>query len=295
MGISRTVHLIDASPYIFRAYFALPESITDRSGEPAQATWGFGAFLLQYVEEQEPTHLGVAFDESLSTSFRNELYPAYKAQRELPPEDLAAQLRDCRELAAGLGAATFVDPRYEADDLIGTLTHQLLRLGHRVVVVSPDKDLTQLVNRRVEMHDVARGRRFDAAGVHATFGVRPEQIPDFLGLAGDAVDNIPGVAGIGNKTAAALLAVFDDLESIYVDVGRVAGLPLRGAASVCEKLRRDRDRAFLSRELATIARDAPCRARLREMRLTGPDADRLQPLLERLGFESLQERIRRVL
>jgi 5'-3' exonuclease len=295
MGTARTIHLIDASPYIFRAYFALPESITDAAGGPAQATWGFGAFLLQYVEEQQPTHLGVAFDESLSTSFRNEIYPDYKAQRELPPEALEAQLHDCRELAAAFGAATYVDPRYEADDLIGTLTHQLLRAGHRVVVVSPDKDLTQLVTRRVEMHDVARGRRYDAAGVHAAFGVRPEQIPDYLGLAGDAVDNIPGVAGIGVKTAAALLAAFDDLESLYADVDLVAGLSLRGAASVCEKLRRDRDRAFLSRELATIARDAPCRARLREMRLTGPDDERLAPLLERLGFESLGERVRRTL
>lgn len=289
MGASRTVHLIDASPYIFRAYFALPESITDTSGEPAQATFGFGSFLLKYIEEQRPTHLGVAFDESLSTSFRNEIYPDYKAQRELPEQELEAQLHDCRELAAALGAATYSDQRYEADDLIGTLTHQLLRRGHRVIVVSPDKDLAQLVTPRVEMHDIARDRRYNPRRVKQTFGVHPRQIADFLGLAGDAVDNIPGVRGIGNKTAVALLAVFDDIEAIYDDIGRVAELPLRGAASIAEKLRRDR--AFLSRELATIARDAPCRADLREMRLTGPDNARLDPLLQRLGFEGLAKRI----
>jgi 5'-3' exonuclease len=295
MANTRTVHLIDASAYIFRAYFALPESITDAAGAPAQATWGFGAFLLQYVEEQQPTHLGVAFDESLTTSFRNEIYPAYKAQRELPPAELKAQLDDCRELAGALGMATFVDPRYEADDLIATLCHQLLRARHRVIVVSPDKDLTQLVGPRVEMHDAARGRRYDPELVFETFGVRPGQIRDFLGLAGDSVDNIPGVAGIGAKTAVALLSAFDDLDAIYANIDQVPDLPLRGAASVCEKLIRDRDRAFLSRELATVARDAPCTARLKELRLGGPDRARLDPLLARLGFESLEKRIRETL
>jgi 5'-3' exonuclease len=291
MATRRTIHLIDACPYVFRAWFALPEGIVDADGEPAQATYGFATFLLRYLEEQRPTHLGVAFDESLTTSFRNELYPDYKANRELPPAGLERQLRDCRELARGLGAATYVDPRYEADDLIGTLTTQLARRGHRVVIVSPDKDLAQLVRPRVVMHDIFRGVRYDTRGVRNGFGVRPERIPDLLGLAGDAVDNIPGVAGVGLKTARALLEMFDDLEDLYARLEEVTELPLRGARSVAERLSRQREQAFLSRRLATIARDAPHRARLRELRVVRRDRAGLEALLSRLAFDRLRERI----
>lgn len=293
MAPVRTVHLVDASPYVFRAYFSLPSSMTDGAGQPVNAAYGFAGFLLRYVDEEAPTHLAVAFDESLTTSFRNELYPPYKAQRELPPPELEAQLDACQELARALGAATYVDERYEADDLIATLCHRLSQRGHRCVIVSSDKDLSQLVNASVELYDFARSQRFGPAEVVAKFGVRPEQMADYLGLAGDSVDNIPGVAGVGAKTAAALLGAFEDLEELYADLDRVAELPVRGAKGLGAKLEAGREIAFLSRELATVARDAPAPGGLRELAFRGADPALVDPLFERLGFARIRDRITR--
>ena len=123
------LHLVDASPYLFRAYFALPESIVDARGRPANAVRGFAAFLLGYHERHRPTHIGVAFDQSLTTSFRNELFPAYKADRGLPPPELEAQIDGCRRVARALGAVEWADRRYEADDLIAAACHHLVRAG----------------------------------------------------------------------------------------------------------------------------------------------------------------------
>lgn len=280
------VHLIDASPYIFRAYFALPASIADAAGQPAQAVYGFASFLLRLMAEEEVTHLGAAFDESLTHSFRNELWPGYKAGRELPPPELEAQQKACQEIARALGAATFVHARYEADDLIGTLAPRLTARGHEVVVVSSDKDLAQLVGPRVTLYDFARGRRLGPQQVRERFGVRPEQVVDWLALAGDPVDDIPGVPGVGSKTAVALLEALGDLDAIYADLDRVAELPLRGASAVARKLEAGRSMAFLSRELATVASDAPVRAGLRELARRPVDAE----ALEAFGFGTLRAR-----
>jgi 5'-3' exonuclease len=282
------VHLVDASPYVFRAFFAIPGSLVDADGEPANAVYGFGDFLLRLVEEESPTHLAVAFDGSLTTSFRNDSYPAYKAHREPPPEDLERQLPACRELAEALGAATFSDPRYEADDLIATLC---ARSG-AAVVVSGDKDLAQLVTDRVELYDFAKGARYAPRDVEAKFGVRPDQIADLLALAGDAVDNIPGVRGIGPKTAVALLRAFGTLERVYERLDDVAALPLRGAASVRARLAEQRDAAFLSKRLAEVRRDAPVEAGEEALAYRGADRDKAERFFARFDFGSLRGRIR---
>jgi len=287
-----TVYLVDASPYIFRAWFSLPSSMVSPAGEPVAAVYGFTAFLLKLLEAERPTHLAVAFDESLNTSFRNEIYPAYKAQRELPPPELEAQLKACQDMAAALGATTCVDDRYEADDLIGTLVAGLTAVGHRAVVVSSDKDLAQLVSPEVQLYDFAREVRYGPREVVEKFGVRPEQIPDFLGLAGDAVDNIPGVAGVGAKSAVALLAHFRDLDELFTRLDEVPSLPIRGAKSLAGKLAAGRQEALLSRRLATIARDAPVAADLGELALAAIDHRRADELCDRLGFGSLRQRIR---
>ena len=291
MAPKHTVHLVDASPYVFRAYFSIPVSVTGPGGRPTNAVHGFATFLLRYVADEQPTHLGIAFDGSLTTSFRNEIYPAYKAQRELPPPELEEQLEACREVARALGAATYVDERYEADDLIGTLAAQLARRGHRVVVVSSDKDLAQLVSPALTLFDYAKGERYGARAVRAKFGVDPGQIVDYLALAGDSVDNIPGVAGVGCKTAVALLAAFGTLEGVYADLERVAELPLRGATGIARRLAEERESAFLSRELATIAQDAPVRARLSELRYRGADPALVDPLFGALRLWRIRDRI----
>ena len=289
----QTVHLVDALPYVFRAYYSLPESITDPRGAPVNAVRGFGDFLVRYLTEERPTHLAAAFDESLTTSFRNELYPDYKAQRELPPPELERQLTRCKQLAEALGASVFADDRYEADDLIATLCRRLVRRGHRVQVVTSDKDLAQLVGERVVLYDFAKGDRYGPRDVRRKFGVHPEQIPDYLGLAGDAVDNIPGVRGVGAKTAVELLTRFDGLEALYAGLEEVAGLPIRGAAGIARRLAEQEREAFLSRELATVSYRAPASARLRELAWRGADAALLDPLLDELGFGRLRDRVPR--
>jgi DNA polymerase I len=284
------LYLVDALPYVFRAYFAIRE-LASPQGHPVQAVYGFTAFLLQLLRDEPLTHVAVAFDESLTSSFRNALFPAYKANRELPPPQLAQQLAYCQAVATALGMAVFVDQQYEADDLIGTLAQQATLQGADVVIVSNDKDLMQLVTPGVTFYDVARQRRFDAAGVTAHLGVRPEQIPDFLGLQGDSVDNIPGVPGIGTKTALALLQAFGNLETLYADLAQVEALPLRGAKVLRHRLALGRDMAFLSKRLATIAVDAPVQCDLDTLRYRGAEATQVTQLFAELGFRRLAQRL----
>jgi DNA polymerase-1 len=284
--------LIDASPYLFRAWFALPEMLSP-AGAPMSAVYGFAGFLLKYIRDEKPTHLGVAFDESLTTSFRNDLHPGYKASRDLPPPELEAQQKDCRLVAEALGAATFVSPRYEADDLIGTLANSLLKDGHRLVVVSSDKDLCQLVSERVEFFDFARDRRFGPAEVEEKFGVPPEGLRDWLALAGDPVDDIPGVTGIGAKGAASLLQAFGNLDAMYQDLEAVAAADLPRAKSLARRLSEGHQDALLSRELATIAKDAPIKASVGELAWNGANRALTEPLFARLGIEGLARRVER--
>ncbi len=286
-----TVHLIDACPYVFRAYFALPPTLTAPDGRPVNAVHGFASFLLRYLGEESPSHLLIAFDRSLTSSFRNELYAGYKSGREQPPRELEAQLADCEELAAALGAAVFADERYEADDLIATAVARLARRAGGFVVVSSDKDLAQLVDARTVLYDFARGERYGPREVRGRFGVAPGQMADFLGLAGDAVDDIPGVKGVGAKTAAALLEHFGSLDRLYARLDEVPGLPLRGAKALAERLLRDRKLALLSRRLATLSRDAPGRFSLQALTLRPPDRDQVEALCERLGMVRLRERL----
>jgi len=286
-----TLHLVDASPYIFRAYYSLPSSITTATGEPANAVYGFASFLIKLLSDARPSHLALAFDGSLTTSFRNELYAEYKAQRELPPQELEAQLDACREVAEAFGLTTFIDDRYEADDIVGALWQRHRAAGRGAVVVTPDKDLSQLVDEATVLWDFARDERLDAEAVRQKFGVRPEQIPDYLGLAGDSVDNIPGVSGVGPKTAAALLAELGTLEAVFEDLERVAELPIRGAKSLARKLEEQKEMALLSKRLATVALDAPFEADLAQLEHRGADPEKVDPLFERLGFGRIRDRI----
>jgi 5'-3' exonuclease len=286
------LYLIDALPYVFRAYFAIRD-LRSPQGQPVNAVYGFTAFLLQLLRREPLTHIGVAFDESLTSSFRNAFFPAYKANRELPPPDLAWQLERCQAVARALGLQVFVDHQYEADDLIGTLARQATEHDMEVVVVSSDKDLMQLVTPQVTFYDAAKDRRLDVAGVRAHLGVRPEQIPDLLGLQGDAVDNIPGVKGIGSKTALALLQTFANLDALYADLARVETLPLRQAKTLRQKLAVGREAAFLSKRLATIALDAPAVYDPDTLRYSGGITSEVTSLFETLGFRRLSQQLMR--
>ena len=286
------IYLVDASPYIFRAFFSVPSKVKTPDGKPKNAFHGFSGFLLKLIADEGVSHLAMTFDRSLTTSFRNELYPDYKAQRELPPVDLEAQLGWCESLVSALGIAAFSDERYEADDLIATLCAPLAEAGHEVVVVSSDKDLAQLVGPRVSLFDFARGERYGVDEVVEKFGVRPEQIADYLGLAGDSVDNIPGVAGVGKKTAVALLQHFDDLDAIYQNLDTVAGLSIRGAKSLAKRLAEHEETALLSKRLATLAFDAPAEAEAADLVIGEIDENVFDPLVDALGIERFAERAR---
>lgn len=285
-----TVHLIDSLPYVFRAFHSLPSSMRAPDGRPINAVHGFASMLARYLEEEAPTHLALCFDESLNTSFRNDLYPDYKSSRPEADPELAEQLALCRRVATAIGAPALADDRYEADDLIGTLCARALDAGCDVVVTTNDKDLGQLVGPHVTLYDFAKGMKLDADGVRAKLGVRPEQVPDLLGLAGDAVDDIPGVRGVGAKSAIALLDAFDDLDAVYADLERVETLPVRGAKSLRRKLAEGREDAFLSRDLARISTEAPVSLEVDDLRWSGVDGPALDALCEEIGAERLRRR-----
>lgn len=252
-----SAYLIDASIYVFRAWFSIPDSMRGEGGKPINAAYGFCRFLTEFVEKSNAEYVGIAFDESLTQSFRNDLYPEYKMNRELPPQELKDQFAICRRMAEAAGFYCVGSDRYEADDLIATMAGEMRKQSFRNVIVSGDKDLSQILRGDDFWWDFARNQQLDAAKVKDKFGVGPEVIQDYLGLCGDAVDNIPGVPGIGPKTASALLDHFGDLETMLGRVNEIAYLKIRGAKSVYEKLYRHADQAKLSKELATVAYDAP--------------------------------------
>lgn len=245
------LYLVDASVYVFRAWFSVADRLTDPAGRPANALFGYGMFLCELLERRRPGHIAVAFDESLRSSFRNAIDPQYKANRPPPPQELKQQFARCRALTQALGVSCFASERYEADDLIGSLAARF-RPRHPAVIVTSDKDLAQLVERDDRLWDAARDRWLDLEGVRRTFGVEAWQVADLLALMGDAVDNIPGVPGIGAKGAAALLAVFGDLEGLYRRLDEVPALPLRGAARMARLLAEHRETAFRARQLTRI-------------------------------------------
>ncbi len=284
------LYLVDASIYIFRAWHSMPDDFVDRDAQPVNAVHGFVRFLLELVEREHPQYISVAFDESLEGSFRNEAYPAYKANREAAPESLKAQFRHCKAVTDALGIATMVDSRYEADDLIGTLLARQRSCGFRGVIVSPDKDLSQLLQDDDEQWDYARNIRWKADGVPKRMGVRADQVADFLGLCGDAVDNIPGVPGIGAKTAAALLNHFSTLDALLARVEEVPFLRVRGAASHAARLREHREQALLSRQLATVHLQAPLPPHLIDGSRSGGDRKALTALMEHLRFGPMTRR-----
>lgn len=285
------IHLIDALPYVFRAFYSLPSSITDSMGRPAGAVVGFGGMLIRYINEERPTHIGLCFDTELTSSFRNEVFPEYKAGRKAPPPIFAGQVDRCKEVAKALGITCYEDKKLEADDLLACLADPLVADGHECVVVTSDKDMMQLVGPNVSVYDFAKGERYDAAGVKKKMGVRPEQVTDFLGLAGDQVDNIPGVRGLGNKTAVILLAKFNSIDDIYSNLDCVASMKIRGAEGIAARLKEHRKNAFLSRQLATLKRQRVARGDLAHLRRKNPIA-KFEEVLGGLGVSRLHDRIR---
>ena len=284
------LYLIDASLYVFRAYHSpLPEML-DAERRPVHAVFGFARFLGDLLERTRPQYVAVAFDRRRATSYRNAIYPPYKANREPAPPDLAVQFDYCRELCARLGLAVFVDSHYEADDLIGTLAQRMRPHGVHSAFITRDKDLAQLVRDGDLYWDFGARGQLGYRDVERHFGVAPERFADYLALTGDTSDNIPGVPGVGPKTASALMRAFGSLDELFAGLGRVPSLGLRGGRELRERLREHREAVYLARRLTRIVCDMPLEAGPEDLRPRVPDLAALGSLYDRLGFGPLLRR-----
>lgn len=280
-----TVYLVDGSGYIFRSYFAI-RPLHSKKGLPTNAVFGFTNMLLKLIKEHRPKYLGIAFDRKEPT-FRHELYKDYKANRPLPPKDLVPQFDLIHQVVRAFNIKLLSMAGFEADDLIGTLAKRALLKKHSVVIVTGDKDLMQLVDDRTFLLDELRASRngaekfIDEAMVKEQLGVRPDQVIDLLALAGDASDNVPGVSGIGAKTAADLINEFGPLEKI------LEMTPLIKQKSRREKLIHGYKSALLSKELVTIDCHVPIECSIEDLKYQGIDRSKTHDLFWELDFHRL--------
>ncbi len=276
------IYIIDGSSYFFRAYYAI-QRLSNSKGFPTNAIFGFINMLLRVLEVEKPHHLAIAFD-TAKPSFRKEIYKEYKANREAPPEDLIVQIPHILRTVDCFGIKRLEMEGFEADDIIGTLARKAEEQGYCVEIITCDKDLMQLVTDHVTIYDTMKEKRYDLHGVKEKFGVEACQVIDFLGLMGDASDNIPGVSGVGEKTAADLLNQFGSMEKIYENLDKIKQEKRR------ETLRQEKEIAFLSRELATVKCDVPIDINWKEFAYTGPKMEPLKSLLEEMEFHNLMKR-----
>ena len=252
-----TTYLVDASLYIFRAYHSLTPDWSDTDGWPTHAVHGFTHALLNLLEQSRAEQIAVCFDQAFGQTFRNTVYPAYKANREPPTEDLVRQFAHCIRVTEALGMTTVAHANFEADDLIGSLAKKLRAAQRNCVIVSADKDLAQLLGANDRQWDFSKAAPFGPEQVRQKYGVGPELMAQLQALSGDAVDNIPGVRGIGLKTASLLLQHFGSLDALYARLEELPFLRMRGAAAAYQKLKAERAQAYLSLQLTTIHCDAP--------------------------------------
>lgn len=284
MADARTLYVLDGSYYIFRAFYAIG-GMTNGRGLPTNGLFAFTGMLLNVIRDHRPDYLVVTFDPSGPT-FRNEMYEPYKANRDEPPEDLVPQFPWFRKIVEALTIPILEVPGYEADDCIGTLVRMAERRGMHVTILSGDKDLFQLIDEDTVMVDSMRGKRVDLDAVKERFQVEPARVPDVLGLAGDTSDNIPGVPGIGEKTAGQLISQFGSLDELLARIDEVSGPKRR------ENLAAHKEQALLSRDLATIRTDVPVTFDEAAWRLTPPDFAAFDALCTELAFTRYREQVR---
>ncbi|MCJ9428080.1 DNA polymerase I [Kordiimonas marina] len=281
------IYLVDGSGFIFRAYHALPP-MTRKDGTPVNAVYGFSNMLFKLLqdlgENEKPTHLAVIFD-AARKNFRNDIYADYKAHRPPAPEDLVPQFSLIRDAVVAFGVPSIELEGYEADDLIATYAAEARKRGWKVTIVSSDKDLMQLIDDDTELFDSMKNVRIGYDGVEAKFGVTPDKVVDVQSLAGDSVDNVPGVPGIGIKTAAQLINEYGDLDTLLARAGEIKQPKRR------ESLIEHAEMARISRELVRLAKDAPVEVGLDDFTVHEPEAGPLQAFLDAQQFRSLKVKV----
>ena len=281
MQQEKTLYLIDGTAYIYRAYHAIRD-LANSMGLPTNAVFGFTRMLLKLIEDHAPEYAAMFFD-AKGPTFRHEIYEAYKANRPPMPEDMAVQIPYIKEVTAGFNLPIFEEPGFEADDLIGTYARLGENAGFTVVMVTGDKDFMQLVTDKSVIWDPMKDKTTNAAGIKETLGVSPEQMVDVMGLSGDTSDNVPGVPGIGQKTAVDLIQTFGSLEVLYENVHTVTRKKQK------ENLIEFKNQAVLSKKLVTIDTHVPARFDPEQFRLKPPDQDTLSDLFKTLEFKQLQQ------
>ncbi len=281
--MSDKIYLIDGSGYIFRAFYAVLQPLKTKNGLPTNALYGFTKMLLKLLREMESDQVVMIFDAGKET-FRNQLYPLYKANRSECPEDLVPQMPYFRQISKALGLRTLEMPGFEADDLIGTFVNLFQKHNQEVVVVSADKDLMQLVHPLTSIYDPMKGKHYKKAEVIEKFGVAPEFVVDFLAMTGDSSDNIPGLSGVGPKTATALIQAYGGVENIIEQVDALAtNTSIRGSKKIAEQIKNDPQILRLSKSLTQIELNVP-------LVLTDIVS---QPLIQELNPEDLKSYIKR--
>lgn len=284
--------LVDAHALIYRAYYAIP-NLTDPDGQLVNAVYGFSKMVLGAISYFEPEYAAVCFDHPKPT-FRHKKFDGYKAQRAKMPDDLIPQIQLVKDVVNALNIPKFEIEGFEADDLIGTVNHLVENLDQQLltVIVTGDQDSFQLVDNDTHIWMPARGKQrgdieYDAALVEKKLGIKPLQVIDLKALMGDTSDNIPGVKGIGPKTAAALIQKFGSVEEVYhfLDQNPQGGELIKGA--LLQKLILGKDSAFLSKDLATIECQAPIDFELEKCRVTGYDKNQVVEIFQKYGFKSL--------
>jgi DNA polymerase-1 len=288
-----TIYVLDVSFFTFRAYYALPPLSTS-AGLPTNAVHGVASMLERLVREEHPRYLAAAFDAPGKT-FRSDIYPQYKANRDEPDEDLRLQFPLVRRLIAAMAIRGVEVEGFEADDILATLADRFAAQGHDVVIVTGDKDLMQCVNEHVSLYDPVKGVRVREPEVEAKFGVEPEAVTDVQALMGDSTDNIPGIKGIGPKTAMALIQHFGSLDKLLAAPEEIEKLKIRGATGIRKKVESSTDAARISKELAVVRRDVPIDLDFEDFAFDTPHTSELLALAEELEMERTAARIRALL
>ena len=289
MPQNSTAYLVDSSIYVFRAWFTLPDSLRNAQGDPVNAVYGFTDFVAGLLEEVKPKYISFAFDQSLTSSFRNTIYPPYKANRDPAPDELKLQFNYCRRFIEALGMPLLSSDRYEADDLLGTAANHARSQGHQVTILSADKDLAQLIEEHDILWDYAKNKRFNPKKIKEHFGVRPDQIADQLAIAGDKVDNIPGVPGVGMTTAARLLNKFDSIDGLLENIDAIGDMKIRGAKRIQGLIDEHQDTILLCRKLTGIKCDAETSYGDFGLERDHCDHTELKELFDELGFGNLRK------
>ncbi|MEL5352470.1 DNA polymerase I [Serratia nevei] len=275
--------LVDGSSYLYRAYHAFPP-LTNSAGEPTGAMYGVLNMLRSLLLQYQPSHVAVVFDAKGKT-FRDELFAEYKSHRPPMPDDLRAQIEPLHSMVKAMGLPLLVTPGVEADDVIGTLALEAEKAGHAVLISTGDKDMAQLVTPNVTLINTMNNTILGPQEVCDKYGIPPELIIDFLALMGDSSDNIPGVPGVGEKTAQALLQGIGGLDALYGNLESIATLSFRGAKTMAAKLEQNKEVAYLSYKLATIKTDVELDLTCAELTVSEPDVDTLQQLFKQYEFK----------